>query len=192
MHLPREWQTSLDSYLNMDAATGAPPAQEDSDAPPQEGVPAAQVGIRPCFYWISEASLAEAIESGEDSERTMTLAERSRWLATIAKGECQDAALALPRFHGDPTAVFAGAPTQSRGSGQQQATSGQLCVQPLCTIFSIMLVLPGHACKGRAPGGGAGAAALARRPHHHAACASGHALALAYVLPQHHSERMTW
>ena len=97
------------AYTSVACAAGAPAAKEGGDAPPQEGAPAAQVGIRPCFYWISEASLAEAIESGEDSERTMTLAERSRWLATIAKGECQDAALVLPHFHGDPTAVLAGA-----------------------------------------------------------------------------------
>ncbi|KAK9836329.1 hypothetical protein WJX81_005776 [Elliptochloris bilobata] len=100
---------------NLCSGGGAPAAKEDEEAV-QEGVPAAQVGIRPCFYWISEASLAEAIESGEDSERTMTLAERARWLTALAKGECQDAALVVPHFHGDPTAVFAGV---FDGHGQQ-------------------------------------------------------------------------
>lgn len=109
--------------MSFTRAAGAPAAKEGGDAPPQEGVPAAQVGIRPCFYWISEASLAEAIESGEDSERTMTLAERSRWLATIAKGECQDAALVLPHFHGDPTAVFAGACARNQAGRAATVTS---------------------------------------------------------------------
>ena len=83
--------------------------EEDAEPLVQEGPLQAQVGIRPCFYWISEASRAEAIESGEDSERTMSLAERSRWLVSLAKGECQDAVLVLPRFHGDEAAIFAGA-----------------------------------------------------------------------------------
>lgn len=137
------------TYLCLVHPAGAPAAKEDGDdALPQEGVPAAQVGIRPCFYWISEASLAEAIESGEDSERTMTLAERSRWLATIAKGECQDAALVLPHFHGDPTAVFAGARAQEAGRAAASSSLGQL----RCALSFAKLAWASQAYQGRAPG----------------------------------------
>jgi len=102
------------------ARAGTPEVKEEEEEPAQEGTLAAQVGIRPCFYWISETSRAEAIESGEDSERTMTLTERSRWLTTLAKGECQDAVLVLPRLHGDPSAVFAGArPALAAGGGRR-------------------------------------------------------------------------
>ncbi len=110
------------------ARAGAPEVKEEEEEPAQEGALVAQVGIRPCFYWISETSRAEAIESGEDSERTMTLAERSRWLTTLAKGECQDAVLVLPRLHGDPSAVFAGArpaPAAAPGAGRGSVLSWQ-------------------------------------------------------------------
>ena len=56
-----------------------------------------EVGLRCCFYWLSE-----------HAERSMSAAERNAWMEASGKGECQDEALAARGFAGMPGSVFAG------------------------------------------------------------------------------------
>ncbi|CAL8463743.1 g3277 [Coccomyxa elongata] len=56
-----------------------------------------EVGLRCCFYWLSD-----------DAERTLSPAERIKWMEESGKGECQDAAVTQTDFAGSTGSVFAG------------------------------------------------------------------------------------
>ena len=56
-----------------------------------------EVGVRCCFYWLSD-----------DAERTLSPAERIKWMEESGKGECQDAAVTQTDFAGSSGSVFAG------------------------------------------------------------------------------------
>ncbi len=58
-----------------------------------------EVGLRCCFYWLSD-----------DAERTLSPAERIKWMEESGKGECQDAAVTQTNFAGSTGSVFAGEP----------------------------------------------------------------------------------
>lgn len=60
-----------------------------------------EVGVRCCFYWLSD-----------DAERTLSPAERIKWMEQSGKGECQDAAVSHTDFAKNSGMVFAGSPTQ--------------------------------------------------------------------------------
>ena len=55
------------------------------------------VGVRGCFFWLSE-----------HAERSMSMAERSSWMAATGKGECQDATFATDAFNSLSGTAFAG------------------------------------------------------------------------------------
>ena len=55
------------------------------------------VGVRGCFFWLSE-----------HAERSMSMAERSSWMAATGKGECQDATVATDAFNSLSGTAFAG------------------------------------------------------------------------------------
>lgn len=56
-----------------------------------------EVGVRCCFYWLSD-----------DAERTLSPAERIKWMEESGKGECQDAAITQTDFASSTGSVFAG------------------------------------------------------------------------------------
>ncbi len=56
-----------------------------------------EVGVRCCFYWLSD-----------DAERTLSPAERLKWMEESGKGECQDAAVTQTDFASSAGSVFAG------------------------------------------------------------------------------------
>lgn len=56
-----------------------------------------EVGLRCCFYWLSDTA-----------ERTMSAAERAVWMEASGKGHCQDAVASGHDFAGVPGSVFAG------------------------------------------------------------------------------------
>ncbi len=56
-----------------------------------------EVGVRGCFFWLSE-----------HAERSMSMAERSSWMEATGKGECQDATVATETFNSLPGTAFAG------------------------------------------------------------------------------------
>ena len=55
------------------------------------------VGVRGCFFWLSE-----------HAERSMSMAERSSWMEATGKGECQDATVYTDTFNSLPGTAFAG------------------------------------------------------------------------------------
>ena len=67
------------------------------------------VGVRGCFFWLSE-----------HAERSMSMEERSSWMEATGKGECQDATVSTETFNSLPGTAFAG-------------TAGLICLKaPLC------------------------------------------------------------
>ena len=60
-------------------------------------VRAIDVGVRGCFFWLSE-----------NAERSMSMAERTAWMQATGKGECQDATVSTAAFNGIQGTVFAG------------------------------------------------------------------------------------
>ncbi len=55
------------------------------------------VGVRSCFFWLSE-----------HAERSMSMEERSTWMEATGKGECQDATLCSEAFNGLQGAALTG------------------------------------------------------------------------------------
>ncbi|KAK9917571.1 hypothetical protein WJX75_005896 [Coccomyxa subellipsoidea] len=93
---------------NLSSCLSAGTNEGPHDAVAVHGV---EVGVRCCFYWLSD-----------DAERTLSPAERIKWMEESGKGECQDAAITQTDFASSTGSVFAGV-FDGHGIGGRQAAA---------------------------------------------------------------------
>ena len=80
-----------------------------------------EVGVRGCFFWLSE-----------HAERSMSMAERSSWMEATGKGECQDAAVSTETFNSLTGTALAGNPNT-------HTSQGSLCNTPYLELIQSCL-----------------------------------------------------